>query len=115
MNLEEFENQYRESLDHTLNKLQTATLLLSLAEATIMEVGTSVQVLSQKVEAFITQQKSTTLKTVVNEDIAAEDVIQTNEQLINQANLLNIQKKLSEQNIEQLIKKIIEQQQDENT
>jgi hypothetical protein len=57
MNLQEFESQYRDAMDETLNQLQTATLLLAQVEAQIAEIGSTVQNLSLRVEEFITQQR----------------------------------------------------------
>ncbi|MEB3179894.1 MAG: hypothetical protein VKL59_12785 [Nostocaceae cyanobacterium] len=58
MNLQEFETQYRDAMDETLNQLQTATLLLAQVEAQIAEIGSAVQNLSLRVEEFITQQRT---------------------------------------------------------
>ena len=58
MNLQEFESQYRDAMDETLNQLQTATLLLAQVEVKIAEIGSSVQNISQRVEEFITQLKN---------------------------------------------------------
>lgn len=58
MNLDEFESQYRDTMDETLNQLQTATLLVAQVQAKIAEIGRSVQNISLTVEEFITQQKS---------------------------------------------------------
>lgn len=57
MNLQEFENQYRESVDEILNKLQSLVMLSTKLEADIVEVGQSVQVLSRNTEVFIEQQR----------------------------------------------------------
>lgn len=73
MDLQEFEKQYRESLDYTLNKLQTASLLLSLAEASINEIGTSIQTLSQKVEQFINEQKAEQVTSLNLKDSSDEE------------------------------------------
>ena len=53
MNLQDFESQYRNSMDETLNELQTAMLLLAQAQRKIYEIGNNVQNLSQIVEEFI--------------------------------------------------------------
>jgi methyl-accepting chemotaxis protein len=58
MNLQDFESQYRNSMDETLNELQTAILLLAQAQRKISEIGNNVQNLSQIVEEFIASQKS---------------------------------------------------------
>lgn len=58
MNLEEFEAQYRDKLDESLNKLQAAVLLLTQLEATITDVGHSLHSLSQTFEDYITQQQA---------------------------------------------------------
>ena len=58
MNLEEFETQYRNRLDETLNQLQTAVLLVAQLEVRLTNVGQDLQILSQTVEEFITQQRS---------------------------------------------------------
>ncbi|MGI2905926.1 hypothetical protein [Tolypothrix sp. VBCCA 56010] len=58
MNLQDFESQYRNSMDETLNELQTTMLLLAQAQRKISEIGNNVQNLSQIVEEFIASQKS---------------------------------------------------------
>ncbi|MBW4571757.1 MAG: hypothetical protein KME31_28190 [Tolypothrix carrinoi HA7290-LM1] len=58
MNLQDFESQYRNSMDETLNELQTAMLLIAQAQRKISEIGNNVQNLSQIVEEFIASQKS---------------------------------------------------------
>lgn len=58
MNLQDFESQYRNSMDETLNELQTAMLLLAQAQRKISEIGNNVQKLSLIVEEFIASQKS---------------------------------------------------------
>ena len=58
MNLQDFESQYRNAMDETLNELQTAMLLLAQAQRKISEIGNNVQNLSQIVEEFILTQKS---------------------------------------------------------
>ena len=58
MNLQDFESQYRNAMDETLNELQTAMLLVTQAQRKISEIGTNVQNLSQIVEEFIISQKS---------------------------------------------------------
>lgn len=58
MNIEEFENQYRNSIDEALNQLQTAVLLLAQLEDRITVIGQDLQNLSQTVEEFVTEQRS---------------------------------------------------------
>lgn len=57
MNLEEFESQTRHSLEQTLNKLHTATLMVAQLETQLSEAGRTIQVLSQQIEEFIIQQR----------------------------------------------------------
>ncbi len=58
MNLEEFETQYRRTIEESLNQLQTAVLLVAHLEARIATVGQDLQNLSQIVEEFITEQRT---------------------------------------------------------
>ncbi|MBE9190952.1 hypothetical protein IQ230_11440 [Gloeocapsopsis crepidinum LEGE 06123] len=58
MNLEEFESQYRSTIDRSLNQLQTTVLLLAQLEANIASVSKDLQNLSQTVEEFISEQKT---------------------------------------------------------
>lgn len=58
MNLEEFETQYRNTVDRSLNQLQTAVLLLAQLQANINNVGQDLQNLSLTVEEFVTQQRA---------------------------------------------------------
>lgn len=58
MNLEEFENYYRETLGETLNELQTAALLAEHLQNRIVVIGQDLQNLGQTVEEFITEQKA---------------------------------------------------------
>ncbi|PPS45199.1 hypothetical protein [Chroococcidiopsis sp. TS-821] len=58
MNLEEFETQYRNTLERSLNQLQTTVLLLAQLEANIASVSRDLQTLSQTVEDFISEQKA---------------------------------------------------------
>lgn len=61
MNLNEFETQYRETMEQSINQLQAAVLLLSQlsrVEANVLAVGQNLQILSQVVEEFITQQRT---------------------------------------------------------
>lgn len=57
MNIEEFELNYRNGIDDTLNQLQTAVLLLAQLEDRITVIGQDLQNLSQTVEDFVTQQR----------------------------------------------------------
>ncbi|MDV2996044.1 MAG: hypothetical protein N4J56_005698 [Chroococcidiopsis sp. SAG 2025] len=57
MNIEEFELNYRNGIDNTLNQLQTAVLLLAQLEDRITVIGQDLQNLSQTVEEFVTQQR----------------------------------------------------------
>lgn len=56
MNVQEFESQYRDAMDVTLNELQTAVLLLAQLQRKISQIGNSVQSLSQSVEEYISNQ-----------------------------------------------------------
>jgi hypothetical protein len=58
MTLEEFESQTREELEQTLNQLQAAMLLIAELTNQISQTGRSVQVLSQSIETFVTQERS---------------------------------------------------------
>jgi hypothetical protein len=58
MNLEEFETKYRNTIEHSLNQLQTTVLLLAQLEANIASVSKEIQTLSQTVEEFISEQKT---------------------------------------------------------
>ena len=57
MNIQEFEIQYRNNIDETLNQLQTAVLLLAQLENRITVIGQNLQNLSQTVEEFIIEQQ----------------------------------------------------------
>ncbi len=57
MNLDEFEIQYRQTIDKTINQLQTVMLLVSQLETKLTIVGQDLQELSQTVENFINQHK----------------------------------------------------------
>ncbi|MBW4617037.1 MAG: hypothetical protein KME21_28110 [Desmonostoc vinosum HA7617-LM4] len=57
MNLDNFESQYRETISETLNELQAAVLLLEQLQRKISNIGSTVQLLSENVEEFITQQQ----------------------------------------------------------
>lgn len=58
MNLEEFENTYRERLGDSLNELRTAVLLAEQLQTRIVVIGQDLQDLSQTVEEFIAEQKA---------------------------------------------------------
>ena len=58
MNSQDFESQYREKMNETLNELQSAILLLAQAQRKISIIGSSVQNLSQTVEEHLINQKS---------------------------------------------------------
>lgn len=58
MNIQEFETNYRNGIDETLNQLQTAVLLLSQLEARITIIGQDLQNLSQTVEEFVVEQRN---------------------------------------------------------
>jgi hypothetical protein len=60
MNPTEFQAQSREVLEHTLNQLQAATLLVAQLESQISEAGRSVQGLSQMVEQYVRSTTTTT-------------------------------------------------------
>jgi hypothetical protein len=58
MNSQDFESQYRQTMNETLNELQSAILLLAQAQRKISIIGSSVQNLSQSVEEYLISQKS---------------------------------------------------------
>jgi len=58
MNLEEFEAQYRDKLDQSLNQLQSAVLLLAQLETTITDLGHNLHSLTQTFEEYLTQQQA---------------------------------------------------------
>lgn len=58
MNIEEFESRYRQTLEESLNELQTAALLVARLENKITVIGQNLQNLSQTVEEFIAQQRA---------------------------------------------------------
>ncbi|MBD2434656.1 MAG: hypothetical protein C4323_12190 [Mastigocladus sp. ERB_26_2] len=58
MNIDEFENQYRDAIAETLNELQSAMLMLTQVQLKISQIGNSVQNLSQNFEEFIARQKN---------------------------------------------------------
>jgi len=57
MDLEEFENQYRNNIEITLNHLQTVLLLLAQLEIRVTDVGQDLRNLSETVEEFVIQQR----------------------------------------------------------
>ena len=58
MNSQDFESQYRDTMNETLNELQSAILLLAQAQRKISIIGSSVQNLSESVEQYLINQKS---------------------------------------------------------
>ncbi|WP_337884347.1 hypothetical protein [Fischerella thermalis] len=58
MNINEFENQYRDAIAETLNELQSAMLMLTQVQLKISQIGNSVQNLSQNFEEFMARQKN---------------------------------------------------------
>lgn len=58
MNIEEFESRYRNTLDRSLNQLQTTILLLAQLEANIADVSKDLHNLSQTVEEFISTHRA---------------------------------------------------------
>jgi len=56
MNLQEFETHYRNTIEQSLNQLQTAVLLLSQLEDRITNIGRDLQNLSQVLEDFVNEQ-----------------------------------------------------------
>ncbi|MGD1912672.1 MAG: hypothetical protein ACFB2X_18015 [Rivularia sp. (in: cyanobacteria)] len=58
MSSQDFESEYREVMNDTLNELQSAILLLAQAQRKISIIGSSVQNLSQSVEEYLIKQKS---------------------------------------------------------
>ena len=57
MNSQDFESQYRDAMNETLNELLSAILLLAQAQRKISIIGSSVQNLSQSVEEYLSNQK----------------------------------------------------------
>ncbi|MFK8185527.1 MAG: hypothetical protein AB8B99_19295 [Phormidesmis sp.] len=53
MNIQEFENQYQESVSKILNELQSMAITSNRLESSIVEVGKSVQNLNKMVEDFM--------------------------------------------------------------
>ncbi|MEM9924901.1 MAG: hypothetical protein AAF915_14295 [Cyanobacteria bacterium P01_D01_bin.50] len=58
MSTQDFESEYRQAMNDTLNELQSAILLLAQAQRKISIIGSSVQNLSQSVEEYLISQKS---------------------------------------------------------
>ncbi|MDY6899729.1 MAG: hypothetical protein SWZ49_16875 [Cyanobacteriota bacterium] len=58
MNSQDFESQYRDAMNETLNELQSAILLLAQAQQKISIIGSSVQNLSESVEEYLISKKS---------------------------------------------------------
>ncbi|AKG20293.1 hypothetical protein [Calothrix sp. 336/3] len=58
MNIQDFENKYRDAMAEAMEELQTAMLMLAQAQRKISEIGNSFQHLSHSVEEFIITQKS---------------------------------------------------------
>ncbi|WP_315789763.1 hypothetical protein [Fischerella sp. JS2] len=58
MNIDDFENQYRDAIAETLNELQSAMLMLTQVQLKISQIGNSVQNLSQNFEEFMARQKN---------------------------------------------------------
>lgn len=58
MNTEEFESQYQASVSQILDELQSMVIVSNRLEASVLEVGVSVQKLNQMVEDFLDQQES---------------------------------------------------------
>ncbi|MEB3215003.1 MAG: hypothetical protein VKN72_01925 [Nostocales cyanobacterium 94392] len=57
MNSQDFESQYRQAMNETLNELQSAILLLAQAQRKISIIGSSVKNLSESVEEYLIKQK----------------------------------------------------------
>ena len=57
MNTEEFESQYQASISQILNELQSMAIVSNRLEASVVEVGVSVQKLNKMVEDFLAQQE----------------------------------------------------------
>ena len=62
MNTEEFESQYQASVSQILNELQSMAIVSNRLEASVIEVGASVQRLNKMVEDFLAQQERKTQK-----------------------------------------------------
>ena len=81
MNLLEFEAQYRNAIDETLNELQTAVLLMAQLQARIINVGQDLQNLSQTVEEFVTEQTLDTDSELVSSDQTNQSQLTKSSQL----------------------------------
>lgn len=57
MTLQEFETNYRNEIEESLNQLQTAVLLLAQLQIKILNAGQNVQNLSHSLEEFLNEQK----------------------------------------------------------
>ena len=57
MTLQEFETNYRNEIEESLNQLQTAVLLVAQLEIKILNAGQNVQNLSHSLEEFLSKQK----------------------------------------------------------
>jgi hypothetical protein len=58
LNLDEFENHYRRSIDANLNRLQTAVLLIAQLETVVTEVGQDLQNLTLTFEEYVNEQRA---------------------------------------------------------
>ncbi|MCG6137120.1 MAG: hypothetical protein MET45_21215 [Nostoc sp. LLA-1] len=56
MNIQDFESNYRAVMAETLNELQTAVLLIAQLQRKLDTIGNSVQIMSEKVEEYITNE-----------------------------------------------------------
>ena len=59
MNTQEFESQYQESVSKILNELQSMAIISNRLESSIVEVGSSVQILNKMVEDYLKQHPET--------------------------------------------------------
>ncbi|ABA23893.1 conserved hypothetical protein [Trichormus variabilis ATCC 29413] len=58
MNVNDFENYYKDAMAEALNELQSAVLLLEQVQRKIHIIGSSVQNLNENMEEFINKQKA---------------------------------------------------------
>ncbi len=58
VDIEELETRYREEIDGLGNQLQNATLEISQIETVILQMGQSIENLSNILEEFIQQQRN---------------------------------------------------------
>ena len=58
MNLSEFETQYRQASQQTINQLQTAVILVAQLQVIIANIGHDLQNISLTVEDFIAQNRA---------------------------------------------------------